>query len=289
MNNKLNRFIEKMQKNEITEYFIYKKLAETEKIEKNKRIFQEIAEDELRHYNELKKYSQKEIKPNKIKVFFVLLLTKILGFTFTTKLMERGEDKAIESYKDLFSSISELGNILEEEKKHEQKLLEILDEERLNYVGSMVLGLSDALVELTGTLAGLTFAFRNTKLISLSGLVTGIAAALSMAGSEYLSTKAEDNNRSPLKSAIITGITYILTVLILISPYLFLTNFILSLIMTLFLSVLLVIIFNYYISIAKNLEFKKRFIEMLIIISSVSFISFLIGVLIKKFLGLNID
>ena len=54
--------------------------------------------------------------------------------------------------------------IAEDEERHEQKLLAILDEERLQYVGSMVLGLNDALVELTGTLAGLTLALQNTKL-----------------------------------------------------------------------------------------------------------------------------
>ncbi len=252
MNGEIIQIIEKMQKNEITEHYIYKKLSQWEKSEKNKRVFEEISNDELKHYNELKRYTLKDIKPGRIKIFITLLLTKLLGFTFTTKLMEKGEDKAIEEYQNIILSNFELRNIIEEEKKHEQALLEILDEERLNYVGSMVLGLSDALVELTGTLTGLTFAFQNTKMISLSGLITGIAAALSMAGSEYLSTKAEESSRNPLKSAIITGITYILTVFILILPYLFTDKYIFALILALIFSILLVLIFNYYISVAKN-------------------------------------
>jgi VIT1/CCC1 family predicted Fe2+/Mn2+ transporter len=47
-------------------------------------------------------------------------------------------------------------------------------------------------VELTGALSGLTLAFRNTRLIAMAGLITGIAASLSMAGSEYLATKSEE-------------------------------------------------------------------------------------------------
>ncbi|ACI19426.1 VIT1/CCC1 transporter family protein [Dictyoglomus thermophilum] len=289
MNKELIIILEKMQENEITEHFIYKKLSEWEKEENNKRIFLEIAEDELKHFEKLKTYTNKEPKPKKLKIFLILLLTKILGFTFTTKLMERGEDKAIEGYGHILSSIPDISKIIEEEKNHEQKLLGILDEERLNYVGSMVLGLSDALVELTGTLAGLTFAFQNNKLISLSGLVTGIAAALSMAGSEYLSTKAESDERNPIKAAIITGLTYITTVIILILPYLLTSNYILSLVLALISSLLLVLIFNYYVSVAKDLEFKRRFIEMLIIIFSVSFISFAIGLIIKGVLGVNLD
>lgn len=289
MDKKLIMILEKVQKNEITEYFVYKKLSEWERDERNKKIFLEIAEDELKHFNQLKNYTKKDLKPDKIKIFLTLFLTKILGFTFTTKLMERGEDRAIEGYSDLLSSLPNINKIIEEEKTHEQKLLEILDEERLHYVGSIVLGLSDALVELTGTLAGLTFAFQNNKLISLSGLVTGISAALSMAGSEYLSTKAEGSERNPLKAAIITGITYIITVIILIFPYLLTPNYALSLVLALVSSILLVLIFNYYISVAKDLDFKKRFVEMSIIIFSVSFISFAIGLIIKRVLGINLD
>ncbi|MGB9767597.1 MAG: VIT1/CCC1 transporter family protein [Dictyoglomus sp.] len=289
MDKKLIMILEKVQKNEITEYFVYKKLSEWERDERNKKIFLEIAEDELKHFNQLKNYTKKDLKPDKIKIFLTLFLTKILGFTFTTKLMERGEDRAIEGYRDLLSSLPNINKIIEEEKTHEQKLLEILDEERLHYVGSIVLGLSDALVELTGTLAGLTFAFQNNKLISLSGLVTGISAALSMAGSEYLSTKAEGSERNPLKAAIITGITYIITVIILIFPYLLTPNYALSLVLALVSSILLVLIFNYYISVAKDLDFKKRFVEMSIIIFSVSFISFAIGLIIKRVLGINLD
>ena len=46
----------------------------------------------------------------------------------------------------------------------------MLDEERLRYIGSVVLGLNDALIELTGALAGLTLALQNTQLNLLLGL-----------------------------------------------------------------------------------------------------------------------
>jgi len=279
----------KMQKNEITEHNIYKILSKWLKDEKNSEILLKISQDELSHYNILKSITKKDLKPNKFKIYLYLFLTKIFGFTFVLKLMEKGEDKAIKNYIKVINNYPKINKILEDEKEHEQKLLNTLDEERLNYIGSMVLGLSDALVELTGTLAGLTFAFQNTKLISISGLITGIAAALSMAGSEYLSTKAESSERNPLKSAIITGITYIITVLVLVLPYLITQNYILALFLALLFAVILVVIFNFYISVAKDFEFNKRFLEMTIIIFSVSFISFLIGIFIKKVLGINMD
>ncbi|MEG2082956.1 MAG: rubrerythrin family protein, partial [Oscillospiraceae bacterium] len=75
--------------------------------------------------------------------------------------------------------VPEAAQISHEEEIHENALIEMLDEERLQYVGSMVLGLNDALVELTGTIAGMTFALMNTRLVALSGIITGVSATLS--------------------------------------------------------------------------------------------------------------
>ncbi len=54
-------------------------------------------------------------------------------------------------------------------------------------MGSMVLGMNDALIELTGALAGFTFAMQNTRIVALAGLITGVSATLSMTSSSYLS------------------------------------------------------------------------------------------------------
>ena len=89
-----------------------------------------------------------------------------------------------------------------------------------DYYGSIVLGISDALIEMTGVLAGLTFALKDLKLIALSGLVTGIAASLSMGASEFLSKRAESRNSLPIKEAFYTSMSYLFVVTILISPYL---------------------------------------------------------------------
>jgi VIT1/CCC1 family predicted Fe2+/Mn2+ transporter len=143
----------------------------------------------------------------------------------------------------------------------------------------MVLGLNDALVELSGTLAGLTFAFQDTKLISLSGLITGIAASLSMAASEYLSSKA-DGEENAFKSSIYTGVAYIITVIILVLPYLLLSNPFIALGIMIGAVIMIIFVFNLYISVAKNLNFKKRFFQMAAISLGVALLSFFIGMAI---------
>lgn len=285
--NLLERIIS-YQKNEITEYYIYKKLSEKTPDPHNKKVLDDISREEYKHYEFLKDISKRDIAPSRFKIFFYTVLSSIFGITFTLKLMETGEGIAQGNYTKISDAIPYLENIVNEEEKHESEILSLLDEENLRYVSSMILGLSDALVELTGTLAGLTFALRNTSLVALSGLITGIAAALSMAASEYLSTKAEEGEKNPVKASIFTGITYIIAVLFLVFPYFLFKNYTVSFLFTLLLAILLVIVFNFYISVAKELDFKKRFLEMIFIILIVSLITFGIGILIKVLIGVQV-
>jgi len=152
----------------------------------------------------------------------------------------------------------------------------------------VVLGLNDALVELTGSLAGLTLALQNTRLIALTGCITGIAAALSMAASEYLSTKTEAATQQPLKAAFYTGTTYVMTVILLIVPYLVLSNYYVSLACTLSTAVVIIALFNFYISVAIDQPFKKRFAEMAALSLGIAGLSFLLGLALRVVLGVEV-
>ncbi|MBN2006153.1 MAG: VIT1/CCC1 transporter family protein [Anaerolineae bacterium] len=276
------------QRNEITEYHIYRQLAQTIRSPENRRVLEKIADEELAHYHRWKAYTEQEVRPDRLKIWVYSLIGRTLGFTFAVKLMERGEQGAQENYAALEELATEAEAIAAEEKSHEEALLAMLDEEILRYAGSMVLGLNDALVELTGALAGLTLAFQNTRLVALSGTITGIAAAMSMAASEYLSTKSERTGKSPLKASLYTGAAYIVTVLLLILPYLLWKNYYVCLAITMATAVLIIAAFNYYIAIAKDEPFRRRFMEMAGLSLSVAALSFGVGLLVRKFLGVEI-
>lgn len=279
----------KLQESEVTESIIYEKVANFVKKPEDKETLLKISADEKVHAAVWKSYTAVDVKPNKGKITFFVFLARVFGYTFALKKLENGEKVAQVNYEELSKEIPEAIKIKEDESVHEAKLLNILDEERLMYVGSMVLGLNDALVELTGTIAGLTFAFQDTKLVALSGLITGIAATLSMASSEFLSARAEGRTDA-LKSCTYTGIAYLVTVALLVTPYLiFPSHESVFALATMICIVLLIIVgFNYYIAVAKDESFKKRFIEMASISLGVAFISFLIGLAVKQFLGVDI-
>ena len=281
--------IKKMQQSELTESVIYEKIARFAKGEENKQTLLRLAREEKAHYEIWKKYTGIEMTPERGKVCKYTLLARVLGFTFAVKLMERGEENAQAEYDQLAREVEESAHIKQQEQEHEQALLEMLDEERLQYVGSMVLGLNDALVELTGSLAGFTFALQNTRLIALSGLIIGISATFSMASSEFLAARSEGRTDA-LKSCTYTGIAYLITVVLLIAPYLILSSaqYILALVCMLAVVVLIIAGFTYYTSVAQDQPFRSRFLEMALISIGVAVVSFVVGILAKRFLGVEV-
>ena len=279
----------KMQQNEVTESAIYKAIAKFAKGDDNKKTLLRLANEESAHASIWQNYTGKEIAPQKSKVFKYTWIARIFGFTFAIKLMERGEMNAQKEYDKLAKEVPESIDIKKQEEEHEEALIQMLDEESLHYVGSMVLGMNDALVELTGSLAGFTFAMQNTKLIALAGLIIGISATFSMASSEFLSARSEGRTDA-LKSCTYTGVAYLITVVLLILPYIILSNaqYLLALGIMMLTVIGIIAIFTYYISVAQDGQFKARFLEMSLISVGVAVLSFVVGTLAKNFLGVDI-
>ena len=279
--------LEIFSRNEITEHYIYLRLAAREKDAHNRAVLEAIAADEKRHYELIKEESGVAARPDRRRIIWYSVLAKALGLTFAVKLMESGEDHAAGSYR-AFSSYPKIAQLADEEDAHEAKLIALINEERLAYMSSVILGLSDALVEFTGALAGFTLALANSKLIALTGAITGIAAALSMASSEYLSSKTEkDRGKKPLKAAVYTGGAYIITVALLVAPFACLNNVFAALGLMLFFALLLIAGFMFYYSVARGESFKHRFVEMTCLSFGVAAVSFLIGYALKTFTGIE--
>ena len=276
------------QRSEITEHFIYDKLSQSIGDTHNKAILKQISSDELRHYEFWKGYTQEDVKPDRLKIWIYFLLSRIFGITFGLKLMERGEEQAQVTYEEISESVPAAKDIIRDEDEHERELLNLIDEERLRYIGAIVRGLNDALVELTGALSGLTLVLQNTRLIGTAGLITGIAASLSMAGSEYLAIKSEGGSQGPLKASLYTGSAYLLTVAFLIFPYLLFTNYYFCLGLMIFNAIVVIFIFTFYSSVARDISFRSQFLEMALISLGIATLTFAIGFLIRTFLGLEV-
>ena len=233
----LKKLIIDYQRIEITEHYVYRFLAKKVK-GKNQEILKRISDDEGRHAQFWQQYTGVQLKPSRLKLWKYLIIQKILGLTFTIKMMEKGEETAERNYK----------NILE----------------------------------------GLSFALQNTRLVGMAGLITGIAASLSMASSEYLSKRTEASDQNPLVAAFYTGIAYIFTVLLLVGPFFVFSHYLVALLNTLIFVIFVIWFFSFFVSIVKEMNFKRTFIEMAVISLGVTIISFGIGMLTRYFLGVDV-
>ncbi len=275
------------QRDEITSYYTYMKISERLSGE-NRELIERIAEDELRHYEIIRRFTGRDIKPDKVKVFLYSALSMIFGLTFLVKLMERSEERAQKGYEELLGVSQEFKGIIDDELEHEEKLANMIKEERVEYIGSMILGLSDALVELTGSLAGFSMALQSSKYIAAAGLITGMAASLSMSASEYLSRKSELRG-NPFRGAFYTGITYITVVIFLVLPFLLMEDILSALLSMLSFASIMIILFSVYLAIIKERSIMRSTLEMLLISLGVAALSYIIGIAARGILGLSID
>jgi len=274
-------------RNELTEAQVYTNLAACAPLAQNAAVLRQIAAEERAHAALLQNILQTSAAPNRGAVFYHVMMARIFGLTFALKLMERGEGMAEQVYRQLASEIPELQRIAEDEERHEAEILAMLDDERLNYMGAIVLGLNDALVELTGALAGFTFALSSSRQIAMTGLITGLAAAMSMAASAFLSAKAdgEREDQHAGKTACYTGIAYVITVFILVTPYFVFSSVTWALPVMLTSALGIIAFFNFYLSVAKEISFRRSFLQMASISTTVALISFGIGYVLQHTLG----
>jgi VIT1/CCC1 family predicted Fe2+/Mn2+ transporter len=277
-----------VQKAEVTEYIIYGKLSQSIKGSHNKSILKRIANDELTHHNFWKQYTGEGASPNKWKVWLYYLIARVFGITFGIKLMEEGEEKAQKTYADIARSVPAALDIAQDEHRHEKELIGLIDEERLKYIGDIVRGFNVALVELTGLLAGLTLALPKSDLIVLTGLIAGGAMVLSVASTEYLATKVSGNVRNPLKALLYGSVANVFTVLFLIFPYFIFANIYLSLGFMILNAIIVIFLFSFYISVAKDISFRRRFLEMVLISLGVAALAFVIGLLARSYLHIEV-
>lgn len=294
MDTSLLKVLKKFQANEMLGYEVYKRLSTDKRLSpENAETLSKIADLEKIHVETLGKYLG-SIFTSERKIERLLLKSKILGFTFTLKRMEMIQKNLVpvDIQEELIRNIPELEHIFKEEDMIDKDLLTLLDEGRLVYVSSLVLGLNDALVELSGAIAGFTFAMRNNSLVALAGIITGISASLSMAATEFVATRTDTktSKKTPVTAAIITGITYIFTVTMMVLPYLLLPDeyYLLALLIMLTVVISIIAIFSFYVSVTNGTNFKRQFGGMALISLSVAFISFVLGVVVKNALNIEI-
>ena len=272
---------------EYRDYITYRELAKTETVPEFKKILEALAEHEIDDYHFWLPYCvKKEHHISGFEVWCLKAMRKLFGLTFTAKFLEGNERDAVRNYTAFLKDADEtmrtrIEDIILHEKLHENKLIGQIREERVSFLSSIVLGVNDGLIELTGVLVGFAFALQSHVVVALLGTVTGIAASLSMAASAYMQARHEDG-KEPKKAALYTGGAYLIVVVMLVLPHFFISNIYIAIGVMFCLIILLILGLSFYSAVLFERDFKRQVGEMLMFSLGVAGVTCLLGSLARS-------
>lgn len=281
---------EQFARNEYRDYITYRELAKIETVPAFKRILEELVTHERDDFEFWRQLAPKrEYRLGRWELAGLVLMRRLLGLTFTAKYLERHEQRAVRNYQTFLTTADEpmrqrVQAILAHEQQHEQTLIDQFREQRVQFLGSIVLGVNDGVIELTGALTGLAFALRDARSVALFGLVTGVSASLSMAASAYMQARHEPG-KNPKTASLYTGCSYLLVVSLLIAPFLLVPQVWAALAVMMAVILILLAALAGYTSILFDRDFRRQLGEMLALSLGVALIAFLLGTAIRHLLG----
>jgi VIT1/CCC1 family predicted Fe2+/Mn2+ transporter len=286
------RLVERFCREEARAFRVYRLLAELAGDEAQRRVLERLAEQERRHYEFWRGLLGRDCDGGGVSVGLLRAAYRVLGPVFVLQLLERGEEDAVRAYREFMNLVDNdelrrrVEEIMREEEEHEKILLQQVEDVRVKYMGFIALGLADAIVEITGVHAGFLGATSNTLLAGIAGLVVGFSAALSMAGAAYLQAKHGGETHPPT-SALVTGLSYIFSVVLLALPYFLTRSMLLAFSVSLSLAVALIAAFTYYSVVVQGKSFTREFTETTLLMLGTAFGSFLFGRLLGGVFGIE--
>ncbi|MDT7888998.1 MAG: rubrerythrin family protein [Desulfurococcales archaeon] len=273
---------------------IYRGLSRAPFLSKiSKSVLMEMASQEERHYRFWVRVSGGcRVRFLWVRVLVALFMALLFGATITIKILERKENETIQRYMGVLKHFEgservELEAIIEDEIKHENVLMEKIEEERIRYLGFIVLGLSDAIIEISGIHAGTLGVYEDTVKSGIAGLIAGIAASMAMAAAAYAQAKQGGMGR-PATSAMYTGIAYFLTAVALAIPYFIVHEIIVAFTLSIAISIVILAYISTYGSVLYNRNYLREIAETTLIILGISAALYFIGVLVSEFLGIRV-
>ncbi len=287
------RLAEEFCRDEYEDYVIYSYLAEHEARGDLREILERLAREEYEHYlfwrGVIGRDCAREV--GKARLRLIRLMRRVFGLTFTLKWLEKHEERVVEAYKAYLDKLEgeerrRLEEIIRDEEEHEKGLMSGIEETIVKYMSFIVLGLADAIVEINGVHAGFLGVTDYTVMAGIAGLVVGLSAAVSMASAAYLQAKHE-MERSPMTSALMTGLGYLAASFTLAAPYFFTHRMLVAFTVSVLLGVALIAAFTYYGSVVFDRKFAREFLESTGLMLATALGSYLFGELIGTYFGLR--
>ncbi|HYC26392.1 MAG TPA: hypothetical protein VEB67_00025 [Nitrososphaerales archaeon] len=268
---------------EFSDFTLYDRLAKTISSDSPfEETLKQLSTTEHGHFEFWRKYvPDEEPKLAKLKVYWVLFLRRFLGLTFATRYLDRHESKVVKEYQGVSGLIpasdkQAFDEMVADEKEHEKAFAMKIESSAVRYISFVVLGLADALLEISGIHAAFLGLFDKTEIVVLAGIVAGASASIAMASAAFAQAKAGFKGSARL-SAFYTGTSYFVTAILLATPYFLTGNMIFALSSSLFVAVVILAVTTYYNVVIQDKPFMRDFLEILLILFGATLVLFLFG------------
>lgn len=273
---------------EWSDYTLYERLSRTvDDSSPFAGVLKSLSETEHGHYEFWRKYVPTE-KPalSRLKLYWVLFLRRFFGLTFAIRYLDRHEAKVVVEYAALAHLIPEKDRadfdaMVADEKEHEKAFAMKAESSAVAYISFVVLGLADALVEISGIHAGWLGLFEKTEIAGLAGIIAGGAASLAMASAAFAQAKQGGFKGSARLSAAYTGVSYFVTAVLLATPYFLTSNMIFALGGSLTLAVVILALTTWYSVVIQQKLFMRDFVEILLILFATTIVVFTLGYVVS--------
>ncbi len=290
----LPRIAKERMSHEFTDSKLYERLSKTVSPSSPfADVLMHLSGTENEHYQFWKRYApDAEPKLDRIKLYWVLFLRRVLGLTFASRFLDRHESSVVKEYRGLAALIPQADKpafekMVADEEEHEKEFAQKIESEAIRYISFIVLGLADALVEITGIHAGSLGIYNKTEYAGLAGVVAGGAASLAMASAAFAQAKQGFQGSARL-SAFYTGISYFVTAIILATPYFLTPVMVYALSTSLTLAVIILALISYYSTVISGKPFARDFLEILLIMFGVTAALYFFGYVIRVGFGITI-
>jgi vacuolar iron transporter family protein len=250
----------------------------------------------------------------RLKLQSIVLICRLFGAPAVDLILEAIEVHGIRKYLALWRDNKDnpvgkaVRGVLEDEFQHEDAIVTRLKDRIINpdRIRNIFLGLNDGMVEILGAVSGFFASFGSNTMVLMAGLTTAVAGSLSMGAGAYVAASSENEVRQTeaekaeflgerrethlkvepaFRSAVIVGISYFVGAAFPILPVIFGAKSALPSILS---AGTIILIVSMVLAFLSGMKVRQRALTNLVIITVAAGATYLIGLLVRTFLGVDL-
>ncbi|HEY9167769.1 MAG TPA: VIT1/CCC1 transporter family protein [Candidatus Kryptonia bacterium] len=282
-------------------------------------MFAELIPTEARHFAFWQDFFSVKVDKldlkRRIKLFILTMVIRVLGTLGLHLVLEAIEVYGVRKYVTVWEKYKgtptgdAVRKILEDEFQHEDEIVSSSIERRIHpeRVRNIFLGLNDGLVEILGAVSGFFAALSNIPAIMAASVAVAIAGAISMAAGAYAAVSSEKeverietakkeftdegpvkidgDSSSPMESAVVVGVSYLLGAVVPILPILLGAKVIFW---PLAVAAVIMVVISTIIAFLSGMRISRRLLMNLAILLIAVGVTYAVGLLVRSVFGINI-